>query len=54
MSKSVHSDVVFLPLGGCGEIGMNFNLFGHADQWVAVDCGITLLPGDSLQMPTAA
>ena len=26
---------------------MNFNLFGHADQWIAVDCGITLeqVPG---------
>ena len=35
---------------------MNFNLFGHADQWVAVDCGITLeqVPGalmPSVQMP---
>ena len=56
MSESVRSDVVFLPLGGCGEIGMNFNLFGHADQWVAVDCGITLeqVPGErrpAVQMP---
>ena len=56
MSESLSSDVVFLPLGGCGEIGMNFNLFGHADQWVAVDCGITLeqVPGalrPSVQMP---
>ena len=49
MSESVRSDVIFLPLGGCGEIGMNFNLFGHADQWLAVDCGITLqqVPGAS-------
>mgnify|MGYP007000457795 CR=1 len=23
MSDSVRSDLVFLPLGGCGEIGMN-------------------------------
>ena len=35
---------------------MNFNLFGHADQWIAVDCGITLeqVPGalrPSVQMP---
>ncbi|GIS01987.1 MAG: hypothetical protein CM15mP103_05380 [Gammaproteobacteria bacterium] len=56
MSGSLRSEVVFLPLGGCGEIGMNFNLFGHADQWVAVDCGITLeqVPGalmPSVQMP---
>jgi ribonuclease J len=56
MSESRSSDVVFLPLGGCGEIGMNCNLFGHQDQWIAVDCGITLeqVPGalrPSVQMP---
>ncbi|MEM1230463.1 MAG: ribonuclease J [Pseudomonadota bacterium] len=34
-------DLWFLPLGGCGEIGMNFNLYGHAGRWLAVDCGIT-------------
>ena len=50
MSESRSSDVVFLPLGGCGEIGMNFNLFGHADQWIAVDCGITLEEVNQLKM----
>lgn len=35
------SDLWFLPLGGCGEIGMNLNLYGHAGQWLMVDCGIT-------------
>jgi hypothetical protein len=25
-----------VPLGGCGEIGMNLNLFGHASQWLMV------------------
>jgi ribonuclease J len=34
-------DFLFVPLGGCGEIGMNLNLFGHAGQWLMVDCGIT-------------
>jgi ribonuclease J len=56
MGSKAKSDVVFLPLGGCGEIGMNFNLFGHRDAWLAVDCGITLeqQPGalrPSVQMP---
>jgi len=56
MGSSAKSDVVFLPLGGCGEIGMNFNLLGHDDAWLAVDCGITLeqQPGalrPSVQMP---
>ena len=35
---------------------MNFNLFGHDDHWIAVDCGITLeqIPGavrPAVQMP---
>jgi len=34
-------DLWFLPLGGCGEIGMNLNLYGHDGQWLMVDCGIT-------------
>lgn len=34
-------DLWFLPLGGCGEIGMNMNLYGHDGQWLMVDCGIT-------------
>ncbi len=33
-------DLWFLPLGGCGEIGMNLNLFGHNRQWIMVDCGV--------------
>jgi len=36
-----HKDLWFLPLGGCGEIGMNLNLYGHAGKWLMVDCGIT-------------
>lgn len=34
-------DLWFLPLGGCGEIGMNMNLYGHDGHWLMVDCGIT-------------
>ncbi|WP_439101002.1 ribonuclease J [Congregibacter sp.] len=34
-------DLWFLPLGGCGEIGMNLNLYGHNGAWLMVDCGIT-------------
>jgi len=33
-------DLWFVPLGGCGEIGMNFNLYGHDDQWLIIDCGV--------------
>ncbi len=34
-------DLLFLPLGGTGEIGMNMNLYGHDGQWMMVDCGVT-------------
>ncbi len=33
-------DFAFLPLGGTGEIGMNFNLYRCQGRWLAVDCGI--------------
>jgi ribonuclease J len=32
--------LVFLPLGGTGEIGMNLNLYGCDGAWLAVDCGL--------------
>ncbi|QNT78894.1 ribonuclease J [Entomobacter blattae] len=32
--------LAFLPLGGTGEIGMNFNLYRMDGQWLIVDCGI--------------
>lgn len=49
----------FLPLGGCGEIGMNLNLYGYAEKehearWIAVDCGMMIrqdLPDSPLQVP---
>ncbi len=34
-------DFWFLPLGGSNEIGMNLNLFGHDQQWLMVDLGVT-------------
>lgn len=36
-----NKDFWFLPLGGSGEIGMNLNLYGHDDQWLMVDLGVT-------------
>ncbi len=44
----------FLPLGGCGEIGMNLSLYGFGDDWIAVDCGMMIrqdLPDSPLQVP---
>ncbi|MEE2877729.1 MAG: ribonuclease J [Pseudomonadota bacterium] len=38
-------ELVFLPLGGCGEIGMNLNAYGygpaHDRRWILVDLGVT-------------
>jgi len=39
LSPSI-ADLWFVPLGGCGEIGSNLNLYGHDGQWLIVDCGI--------------
>ncbi|MEO1014446.1 MAG: ribonuclease J [Pseudomonadota bacterium] len=42
MSKD---ELVFLPLGGSGEIGMNMNLYGYGRasdrKWIMIDCGVT-------------
>ncbi len=34
-------EILFLPLGGVGEIGMNLALYGHDGAWLMVDLGIT-------------
>lgn len=59
MKKNANGDLVFVPLGGAGEIGMNLNLYGYGtkdDQsWVMVDLGVTFndgtQPGVDLIMP---
>ena len=33
---------LFFTLGGSGEIGMNLNLYGYKDNWLIVDCGVSL------------
>jgi ribonuclease J len=40
-------DLWLLPLGGCGEIGINLNLYGHDGKWLMVDCGIGFERGGS-------
>lgn len=53
-------ELVFLPLGGSGEIGMNLNAYGYgppdARQWIIVDIGVTFgredtTPGVDLILP---
>lgn len=45
------NDLWFLPLGGCGEIGMNLNLYGHDGEWLMVDCGVTFADPDQSHQP---
>ena len=34
-------DLVFLPLGGSEQIGMNANLYHYNNKWILVDLGIS-------------
>lgn len=47
----------FVPLGGVGEIGMNFALYACDGSYLAVDCGIGFagdgLPGIDMLLPDA-
>lgn len=53
------NEIVFLPLGGVGEIGMNLGLYGYGPEddrtWLVVDVGVTFagpeLPGIDLVLP---
>jgi len=51
-------ELLFLALGGSGEIGMNVNLYGTQGKWVMVDCGLTFAdasyPGIDLILPDLA
>ena len=59
MTAHPDDELVFLPLGGSNEIGMNFNLYGfgppHARKWIVVDLGITFgdqtTPGVEVILP---
>ena len=52
------NELIFLPLGGSGEIGMNVNLYGCNGKWVMVDLGMTFAdpgyPGVELVLPDLA
>jgi len=44
-SAAPDDELVFLPLGGCNEIGMNFNCYGYGPpgnrRWIIIDVGVT-------------
>jgi ribonuclease J len=51
-------ELLFLALGGSGEIGMNLNLYGCRGKWLMIDLGVTFAdpasPGVELIMPDTA
>ena len=55
----IKEELLFCPLGGSGEIGMNMNLFAYGkkdnQKWIIVDLGVTFaddsIPGIDLIMP---
>jgi ribonuclease J len=59
MTASTADELVFLPLGGSNEIGMNFNLYGFGPpddrKWIVVDLGVTFgdqtTPGVEVILP---
>ncbi len=52
------NELLFLALGGSGEIGMNVNLYGCQGKWIMVDLGMTFAdpayPGIDLVLPDLA
>jgi ribonuclease J len=59
MTPHETDELVFLPLGGSNEIGMNFNLYGYGPEddrkWIVVDLGVTFgdqtTPGVDIILP---
>ncbi|HZT25131.1 MAG TPA: ribonuclease J [Pseudolabrys sp.] len=60
MAQAGPNELVFAPLGGVGEIGMNVSIYGigpeHQRRWLAVDLGVSFasedhLPGVDLILP---
>ncbi|MDX9999215.1 MAG: MBL fold metallo-hydrolase, partial [Phenylobacterium sp.] len=62
MARNGPDELVFLPLGGSNEIGMNFNLYGFGPpddrKWIVVDMGVTFgdqsTPGVEIILPDPA
>jgi ribonuclease J len=59
MTVTDQNELVFLPLGGSNEIGMNFNCYGFGPpddrKWIIVDVGVTFgdatTPGVEIILP---
>ncbi|MBP6011943.1 MAG: ribonuclease J [Alphaproteobacteria bacterium] len=58
-TTAANDELIFVPLGGAGEIGMNLNLYGYGPeakrQWIMIDLGVMFggddTPGIDVIMP---
>lgn len=46
--QDYRDELLFVPLGGANEIGMNLNLYHYQGKWLMVDCGVGFASGDWL------
>lgn len=53
--KPTDEGISFVPLGGCGQFGANFSLYGYDGAWIAIDCGMAFaddrMPGIDILLP---
>lgn len=52
--KRYNDDILFIPIGGSNEIGLNCNLYHYNGKWIVIDCGIGFVktvPGVDLLVP---
>ncbi|HCR85610.1 MAG TPA: hypothetical protein DIV86_02920 [Alphaproteobacteria bacterium] len=53
--KVEKNSLIFLPLGGSNEIGMNVNLYHYNGKWIIIDLGAGFagedLPGADMVAP---
>lgn len=48
-------ELYFIPLGGAEQFGVNLNVYGYQDKWLAIDCGLGFaderFPGVDIILP---
>ena len=53
--RKLKNELIFVPLGGSGQIGMNLNLYHYNGKWIIIDLGLGFadseLPGIDIIIP---
>lgn len=47
MNKPANGELMIIPLGGLGEIGLNMMVLDQGEDLIVIDCGL-MFPGDSM------